>query len=133
MSKNYTTWRNSKAGRGSEKRKKRRVGMRGHMRAPTPPTRREMHNRHTRDLNEKRDKRAQTNYPRPPFFLVSSYAASPLSGSLVTEMSLLYQFNPHHPVVRRQQDLVAENRVLSVVWIRIWIVHRSIVVLYGTK
>jgi len=73
MSKNYTTWRNSKAGRGSEKRKKRRVGMRGHMRAPTPPTRREMHNRHTRDLNEKRDKRAQTNYPRPPFFLVSSY------------------------------------------------------------
>jgi len=54
----------------SEKRKKRWVGIRERMCTPTPPTCREMHNRHTRDLNEKRDKQAQSNNPRLPFFLV---------------------------------------------------------------
>ena len=92
-----------------------------------------MHNRHTQeDSNEKRIKRAQTNTLPPRFPPIT---VLPLYGLLITEVGLLlYQLHPHHSVVRRQQNLVTENTIWPVIWIRrLWGVRLSIVILDGTN
>ena len=118
-------------GAGGPERKKRSGGGGGNICAQSTNTDTSLNAQQTYTRHGQENERRKITLP--PGSLKNKNAQS-LDVSLVTEMRLLlYQLNPHHPVIRRQQDLVTKGRVRSVIRIGLWAVLRCIVTLYGTE